>query len=119
MKKRIIFVLALILIIFIIGHGHNDAKYKPGAYFSTILLNNQTIDVKVVVDEKNIKEISLNNLDETDSAIYPLMEPALDNISQQIYDKQSTEGITYEESYQYTSVVLLDAIKDALSKAET
>ena len=46
------------------------------------------------------------------------MQPALDNISQQIYEKQSTEGITYDEANQYTSVVLLNAIEDALKRAE-
>lgn len=50
--------------------------------------------------------------------MYPLMQPALDHISQQVYEKQSTEGITYEEANQYTSVVLLNAINDALSRAE-
>lgn len=119
MKRRIIFVLALLLIIFGIGHKRNDAKYIPGAYFSTIVLNNQTVDVKVVVDEKNIKEISLNNMDDSSATMHPLFQPALDNISQQIYDKQSTENITYEESNQYVSAVLLSAIKDALLKAQT
>ena len=46
------------------------------------------------------------------------MQPALDNISQQVYEKQSVENITYDEANQYTSVVLLNAIKDALSRAE-
>ena len=40
------------------------------------------------------------------------------NISQQVYEKQSVENITYDEANQYTSVVLLNAIKDALSRAE-
>ena len=51
--------------------------------------------------------------------MYPLMQPALDKISQQIYEKQSVENITYDEANQYTCTVLLNAIKDALSKAET
>lgn len=95
-----------------------EMKYIPGIYASCIVLNNQAIDVKVIVDDNQINSIFLDNLDETAAAMYPLLQPALDSISQQIYDKQSTESITYEESNQYTSVVLLNAIEDALSKAK-
>ena len=57
-------------------------------------------------------------MDETAAAMYPLIQPALDNISQQIYEKQSLDDITYDEANQYTSIVLLDAIEEALSKAQ-
>ena len=120
--------LALLLILLLVfmfrsGKKDSDAKetmgYVPGVYTSSIVLNNQTMDIKVVVDDNRISAISLDNLDETAAAMYPLMQPALDNISQQIYEKQSTEDITYEKTNQYTSTVLLNAIKDALSKAQS
>ena len=53
------------------------------------------------------------------ATMYPLMEPALENISSQIVEGQSVEDITYSTDNQYTSQVLLGAVKDALSKAET
>ena len=49
--------------------------------------------------------------------MYPLMEPTLDALAEQIYEKQSTENITYEDDNKYTSMLLLEAIKTALSKA--
>ncbi len=118
-------VLLILLLVFMFRSGKKGAgtaetmKYASGVYTSSIVLNNQTMDLKVVVDDNRINAISLDNLDETAATMYPLMQPALDHISQQIYEKQSTEGITYEEANQYTSVVLLNAIKDALSRAET
>lgn len=120
--------LALLLILLLVvmfrsGKKESDAKetmgYVPGVYTSSIVLNNQTMDIKVVVDDNRISAISLDNLDETAAAMYPLMQPALDNISQQIYEKQSTEDITFEKTNQYTSTVLLNAIKDALKKAQS
>ena len=57
------------------------------------------------------------NLDETTAAMYPLMQPALDNLTQQIYEKQSLEDISYADDNQYTSMVLLNAIESALEKA--
>lgn len=94
------------------------SKYMPGNYMSAITLNNQTVYMNVTVDDKRIIDISLDNMDETAAAMYPLMQPALDNISQQIYEKQSLDDITYEKANQYTSVVLLNAIQEALSKAQ-
>ena len=49
--------------------------------------------------------------------MYPLMEPALDALSTQICESQSTENITYSEENKYTSMLLLDAINKALDKA--
>lgn len=93
-------------------------KYVAGVYTSSITFNDSTIDVEVVVDENHINSISLKNLDETVSTMYPLMEPALESISEQVCETQSTDNITYADDNQYTSMVLLNAIKDALSKAE-
>lgn len=92
-------------------------KYTAGVYTSSIQLNDTAIDVEVMVDDNNINSISLVNLDETTAAMYPLMQPALDNLSQQIYEKQSLENISYEDDNQYTSMVLLNAIQSALDKA--
>lgn len=117
-------ILLILLLVFMFRSGKKGdgaaetMGYVSGVYTSSIVLNNQTMDVKVVVDDNRINAISLDNLDETAAAMYPLMQPALDSISQQIYEKQSTEGITYDEANQYTSMVLLNAIKDALSKAK-
>ena len=93
-------------------------KYTPGKYTSSIVFNDHTIDVEVVVDENRINSISLVNLDESVATMYPLMQPALDHISQQIYEKQTLEGLDYGTENQYTSEVLIDAIKDALEKAQ-
>ena len=75
--------------------------------------------MEVVVDDSHINSISLVNLDETTAAMYPLMQPALDNLTQQIYEKQSLEDISYADDNQYTSMVLLNAIESALEKAAT
>ncbi len=93
-------------------------KYVAGVYTSSILFQNRTIDVEVVVDENHINSISLVNLDETVSTMYPLMQPALENLSEQICEAQSTDHVTYSDDNQYTSMVLLNAINDALAKAQ-
>ena len=94
-----------------------DAIYHAGVYTSPITLNDNTFDVEVKVDENHINSISLVNLSETTTAMYPLVEPALDALSDQIYTSQSTENITYSEENKYTSMLLLEAIDSALDKA--
>lgn len=94
-----------------------DAIYHAGVYTSPITLNDNTFDVEVTIDENHINSISLVNLSETTTAMYPLVEPALDALSDQIYTSQSTENITYSEENKYTSMLLLEAIDSALEKA--
>lgn len=96
---------------------NNNVKYVAGKYTSSIQLNDNAIEVEVVVDENHINSISFVNLDETTASIYPSMQPALDNLTQQIYEKQSLENISYGDDNQYTSLVLLNAIQSALEKA--
>ncbi|MGI6012289.1 MAG: hypothetical protein ACOX8H_12480 [Ruminococcus sp.] len=92
-------------------------KYVAGVYTTSIELNDNTFDVQVTVDSNHINSISLVNLSESATAMYPLMEPALESLAAQIYDTQSTENITFDEENKYTSMLLLEAIKTALSKA--
>ena len=69
------------------------------------------------MDEEKINSVSLVNLDETVATMYPLMEPAVEKLADQIVARQSTENISYSEDNQYTSMVLLNAVNDALAKA--
>lgn len=93
-------------------------KYVAGVYTSSILFNDSTIDVQVIVDENKIQSIALVNLDETVTTMYPLVEPALESLTNQILEKQSLDNITYLSDNQYTSIMLLNAVENALSKAD-
>ena len=117
-------VLAVILF-FMFGPGKaashtagEKSRYKPGVYTSSITLNDNTFDVEVTVNADKIKAIRLVNLSESTSAMFPLMEPALESLSSQIYSSQSLENLKYPQDQKYTSLVLLNAIEDALKKAE-
>jgi len=88
------------------------AKYTAGVYTSGI-----TIDVEVVVDTSHINSIRLVNLSESVTTMYPLVQPALEDLASQIYESQTTDGITFSADSKYTSQILLDAIKDSLNKA--
>ena len=91
--------------------------YLPGKYTSTVQLGNDHADVEVVVDSSDILSIRLVNLNQTVTAMYPLVEPCMDTLAKQICEKQSLEGITYPDENRYTSQLLLQAIDAALQKA--
>ena len=100
------------------GDNTSEVLYVPGVYTSTIELNGQTFDVEVSVDENHINSIALNNLSETATAMYQLMEPTLESLASQIYATQSTENISFGDDNKYTSQILLQAINAALDKAK-
>ena len=95
-----------------------DPRYVPGIYTSTVTLNNTNLEVEVVVDSSHINAIRFSNLDETVTTMYPLAQPTIEYIAEQIYETQSLENISYSEDSPYTSQVILNAIEDALKKAE-
>ena len=118
-------VLAIVLIILLVvmfrpKHQETSAeveKYVPGTYTSTVTLNNTALEVEVTVDESHINSIRFSNLDETVATMYPLIQPAIEDLAEQVYDKQTVNDIELSEESPYTSQVLLNAISNALEKA--
>ena len=95
----------------------SNTLYTPGQYTTTLTFNGNIVDVKVTVDETSITSITLDHLEESVSVMYPLMEPALEELSAQIIETQSLDNISYAEDRQYTSMLLLDAIASSLEQA--
>ena len=120
-------ILAIILII-IMSKGDSStapdeptdtsAIYVPGTYTTAMTLNGSNVELAVTVDETAILSIELQNLDETVSVMYPLMEPALEELSSQIIENQSIDNIEYSSDNLYTSTVLLNAITASLNQAK-
>lgn len=94
-----------------------DKQYTPGIYTSTLTLNNTNLEVEVSVDESRINSIRFSNLDETVTAMFPLIQPAIEDIAEQVYETQSLDDIALSDDTPYTSQIILDAIKEAVAKA--
>ena len=100
-------------------HTDKEAKYTPGSYTSTVTLGSNALEVEVSVDESRIHSIRFSNLNESVSAMYPLIQPTLEELAEQIYAKQSLENLEYSSDSPYTAQIITDAIRKALKKAET
>lgn len=96
----------------------SSVTYIPGMYTTSITLGEQSLDVEVTVDADHINSVRLVNLTDAVTTMYPLVEPAIDNLALQIIQTQSLDTVTYSEDTRYTSTLLLDAIETALSKAQ-
>lgn len=113
----VVFLILAILMIALLVIMFGPKKDMETTATAQIELNDNSFDVQVTVDSNHINSIELVNLSETTTAMYPLVEPSLENLATQIYATQSTENITYEDDSKYTSILLLEAIKSALAKA--
>ena len=91
--------------------------FRPGIYTSSITLGTQEINVEVSVDADRITSITMTPLSDAVETMYPLMQPSLSNLTDQILTAQSLEHLTYPEETRYTCQVLLTAVKKALKKA--
>ncbi len=117
-------ILLIILLAFMFFPKQKDASkheqpYIPGIYTSTVTLNNTTLEVEVAIDSSHINAIRFTNLDESIATMYPLAQPTIEYIAQQIYETQSLEDIAYSEDSPYTSQVILNAIEEAVEKGKT
>lgn len=92
--------------------------YIPGVYTSSITLNNQALDVEVTVDADHINSVRFVSLDDSIATMYPLMESVMGSMQTQILEKQSADSVSYTSDTQYTSMILLEAVNQALDQAK-
>ena len=122
LKGILIFLLILLLVYMFAPKDQKsavsaDTAYIPGVYTSSITLGGNAIDVSVTVSDHRIESIAFTHLDEAVETMYPLMQPALDSLAEQICETQSLEDLSYSSDTRYTSQAILGAVERALEKA--
>lgn len=115
-------ILIILLLFFMFSPGQkrsskNQKQYNPGIYTQTVTLNNTNLEVEVAVEETSIRSVRISNLDETVAAMYPLIQPAIEDLARQICETQSLDDVRLPEDNPYTSQLLLNAVEAALKKA--
>ncbi len=123
----VIFVaLGILLILLLISMFKPDKKdsqetsalYKPGKWATAVELSDAVINLEVVLDEDHINSVNIINLDETVTAMYPLVQPSLEKINLQLSEGIPLDEITLSEDSKYTETLLIDAIATVLEKAK-
>ena len=97
--------------------AENTLTYIPGTYSTSLILNDMTANIEVIVDENYISSVRFVELNEALKSKYPLLEPALSDIADQLIETQSMESIVYSDDMRYTATLLISAIESALKEA--
>lgn len=97
--------------------AQNSVSYIPGTYSTSLILNNMSANIEVIVDENYISSVRFVELNEALKTKYPLLEPALSDIADQLTETQSLDNIVYSDDMRYTATLLISAIKSALDEA--
>lgn len=118
-----ILLIILLIIMFVNKNSDNsgsatDAKYIPGVYNSTFVLNDTSLNLEVVLDKDHINSIRIVNIDDSITTMYPLVEPSLEKIKDQLYNGTDINDLQISQDSKYTENFLVNAIKATLAKAE-
>ena len=100
------------------GPAGTDNTYIPGIYTTELILGSETVNVEVIVNDHAITSASLADPSETLTTMYPLLEPAMESLNDQLCEMQDPSQVTYSAETRYTSLVLLEAVKASLEKAK-
>ncbi|HWT73794.1 MAG TPA: hypothetical protein VN258_03615 [Mobilitalea sp.] len=117
-------ILLILLLIFMFRDkksevASNDTDlYTAGVWTSSITLNDIALNLEVVVDKNHINSVSIKNIDDSITTMYPLVEPSLEAIATQLYNDVPIDQVTIQEDSKYTQQLLIEAIKSALDKAK-
>lgn len=119
-----ILLIVLLIIMFVPSGGKKEKtgdatenKYAPGVYTSQIKLGDTTLNLEVTVDVDQIKSVSLINLEESVTTMYPLVKPSLESIEKQLIAGTALDDIPLSEKSRYTESLLIEGIRTALKKA--
>jgi uncharacterized protein with FMN-binding domain len=93
-----------------------QGQYVPGTYSSSIILNNNPLDISVTVSDRDILSVEMTDMNNVQRVFYPLFEPEIDDLAAQVLELQTVE-LAADTEYPVTNGILKDAIATALSKA--
>ena len=117
-------ILLLILLLFMFrGNEKKETSetmagtYKPGIYTTELSLNDTLLNIEVVVDENHINSVNFVNIDESVTTMYPLLEPALEDIENQLCNNVPISEVSTNDNSKYTQTLLLETIEETLEKA--
>lgn len=119
-------IVLVISLIFMFCNRNSDEKkeksssgqYEAGVYTSCVTLNGNPMEVTVTLDSNHINSITVDNISDAITTMYPLVEPAFEDISKQIVDTQSVDNIKFSEESQYTYSLLYNAIVGTINKGK-
>ena len=117
-----VFISLIVICLMIAGIVHlvNKASkptFRPGVYTGRIILHNAPVNVEVEVSRDTIESVRVLDLNDTQQVFYPLFASSADEICERIVAEQSCD-INIDEEYSVTGGIIVDAVRQALAKAQ-
>ena len=91
--------------------------YTAGVYNRDLALGDTTIQLQVVLDTDHVKSVEIKNLEDSVETMYPLIKPAVKEISDQLAQNVSPEEVVLADDSPYTSQLILETVNDILKEA--
>lgn len=121
-----ILALVLILMLFVPKEGSSgdtaslanavEQKYEAGVYTKEIRVGDATVNLQLSLDEDNVKSLELVNLDESVETMYPLMQPTVEKIAEQLVAGRSMDEIVISEESQYTEKIIVESVSEMMKE---
>ena len=92
-----------------------EAEYQAGVYTKELKMGNATVNLQVTLDENTVKSVEIVPLDESITTMYPLMEPAVATISEQLQAGRDIKEISLTDESQYTQQIVVSAVEEILN----
>ncbi|MFG6328250.1 MAG: hypothetical protein K1W06_02055 [Lachnospiraceae bacterium] len=96
--------------------NEKTAVYEAGIYNKKMTVGDSVINLQVVLDEEQVKSVEMTNLDDTVSAMYPLMKPSVESISNQLAAGASLDEVVLSDEGQYTEKMILNEVDNVLDE---
>ena len=92
------------------------ARYIPGTYTASIILNDRPVNILVTVTEDEIVAVEMSELYESQRALFPLFEPMMERVSDDVLFYQRADIVIHND-FPVTTGILQQAVLAALDQA--
>lgn len=96
--------------------GGQEKQYQAGVYTKELSMGDTTVNLQVTLDEDRVKSVRIVPLDESVTTMYPLIEPAVEAISEQLQAGKEVTEIGLTDESQYTEQVILNAVQEIIEE---
>lgn len=97
--------------------GSSSGKYVAGVYSSELTLGESKISLRISMDPDRVKSVEVVNLQESVETMYPLIKPAVKEISDQLARDIAPDQVVLSDDSPYTSQLILDTVCQVMNEA--
>ena len=97
----------------------SSGKYLAGVYSSELTLGESKINLRISLDKDRVKSVEVVNLKESVETMYPLIKPAVKEISDQLAQDIAPDQVVLSDDSPYTSQLILDTVCQVMNEAST